>query len=249
MFISRKNAEIIANPNGTAAACFLKHNDRLIFMLPGPPNECLPIFDEVVLPKLLEQKHLVQFRHRQSWPLLGVVESDISHRLDPLVEKLDVEIGYRVFYPYLEVKLLANTKEQLDQASEICYEQIKKDVISEQRKTTSQQLQDFLQQNNLIMAINDQATCGRLQATLITPETFNKLFFGHDIYHKADVYVEIQGMDNYWHENTVDRHHLLITVTKDNGKKTIEKIIPHRKQKSLVLAVEIISAELLAALK
>ena len=49
-----EGATIIPNPNGTAAGCFLKLNNQYIFMLPGPPVECLPMVDHVVVQTLIQ---------------------------------------------------------------------------------------------------------------------------------------------------------------------------------------------------
>lgn len=40
-----KGATIITNPNGTAAGCAVQYREQFIFMLPGPPFECLPMVD------------------------------------------------------------------------------------------------------------------------------------------------------------------------------------------------------------
>ena len=42
-----ENAEIYPNPNGTASACCINHDDKLVFMVPGPPNECREIFQKI----------------------------------------------------------------------------------------------------------------------------------------------------------------------------------------------------------
>ncbi len=58
--------------------------DKRIFMLPGPPGECLPMVKKVVLPAL-EQADFHTIRFRQSWLLFGVSEGKIAERLDTLI--------------------------------------------------------------------------------------------------------------------------------------------------------------------
>lgn len=41
---------IIRNRNGTAPGCIIEENGKVIVMLPGPPSEMKPMFDESVLP-------------------------------------------------------------------------------------------------------------------------------------------------------------------------------------------------------
>src|SRR5687767_2704134 len=45
-------AEVLDNPNGTAPGLFIEHNDTAIALLPGPPREMRPMFENHVQPKL-----------------------------------------------------------------------------------------------------------------------------------------------------------------------------------------------------
>lgn len=47
-----KGAEVIANQNGTADACRVDFDGKIIYLLPGPPKENKPLIDEVVVPQL-----------------------------------------------------------------------------------------------------------------------------------------------------------------------------------------------------
>ncbi len=103
----------IYNANGSAAACYVHHEGKDIFMLPGPPNECLPIFQEVVLPMLL-QKNYAHHIYRHSWMLYGVSESSIAAQLESLELEPQCTLGYRVHKPYLEIKLWSDNQEALN---------------------------------------------------------------------------------------------------------------------------------------
>ena len=59
-----EGAEILANPNGSAPGQWLdtvfEGHRKLIMLVPGPPSECKPLFDEQCLPRL---RDLVPVRH------------------------------------------------------------------------------------------------------------------------------------------------------------------------------------------
>ncbi len=40
-----EGAEVIKNENGTANACILEHNNKVFILLPGPPKEVQPLFE------------------------------------------------------------------------------------------------------------------------------------------------------------------------------------------------------------
>ncbi len=48
-------ARPLPNARGTAPGQLLEHDGRLVVLLPGPPGEMKPMFDEQVLPRLREQ--------------------------------------------------------------------------------------------------------------------------------------------------------------------------------------------------
>ena len=50
-----EGAVVIKNDNGTAPACMIEDNGKTLIMLPGPPNEVVPIFENEVLPILKEK--------------------------------------------------------------------------------------------------------------------------------------------------------------------------------------------------
>lgn len=43
---------VLPNPNGTAPGCILKEGDKILVLLPGPPREMKPMFENYVVPYL-----------------------------------------------------------------------------------------------------------------------------------------------------------------------------------------------------
>lgn len=41
-----ENSIIIRNKNGTAPGCIIEENDKIVVMLPGPPSEMKPMFED-----------------------------------------------------------------------------------------------------------------------------------------------------------------------------------------------------------
>ena len=81
-------------------------------MLPGPPKECLGLFENTVLPQLI-QKYSPRNHNKLKWYLLGAVESDIAADVEEAVKNYSVITGYRIAYPYLEVKITTKTGNEL----------------------------------------------------------------------------------------------------------------------------------------
>ena len=110
-----KGAIIFNNPHGTANGCGLALKNKLIFMLPGPPHECLPMFQDLVLPQLIQADY-PQEMYRKKWMLSNVSEGQIAEELDRLVDPYHVSTGYRIATPHLEFKIHGRDKKNFDAA-------------------------------------------------------------------------------------------------------------------------------------
>lgn len=242
-----KHSEVYPNDNGSASACCITHGEQLIFMLPGPPNECRPIFEKYVLPKLLAQKSLQQKVYRRSWMLLGVSEGKIAKGLDALVEGSQCEIGYRVNIPYLEVKLQSPQKAAIEATAPLIEAQIQNRLISRDKKTASELFYQYLQRTKKTLSILDQATQGRLASELLQPETYKKVFFNEI---ETDINIKLEGLDAYWEKRITDYTSVRIEVSineKSLSNQTIK--VPMRKEKTLKYAIELICESLIKTLK
>ena len=48
-----EKAEVLPNPNGSAPGLFIEHEGVAIVLLPGPPREMKPMFENHVMPRLV----------------------------------------------------------------------------------------------------------------------------------------------------------------------------------------------------
>lgn len=193
-----EGAMIIPNPNGTAAACMVEINKQWIFMLPGPPAECLPILDGVVIPTLLQHDFKHEF-YLKKWLLFGVSEGEIAETLDAISKPYACTTGYRICYPYIEFKIYSDhEKDFLDLTSKI-NEAVKNYIIEDGQFTASDKLKQLLSKLAVKIFISDTATGGLLETTILTPETFEKIIFVKDSSRAGhDYYIELKGLTEFW---------------------------------------------------
>ncbi len=242
-----QNATVLINSKGSADACMLIHQGKMIFMLPGPPQECLTLFRQQVLPKLIE----ADFSHksiRKSWLLLGVSESDIAHKIDQQIGEQDITVGYRVSYPYLEIKLESPSLDNIKAVIKKIKPYISSYIISEHKLTASEQLQHSLSKYSGRLVIEDDATGGLLESTLKTPATFNHVLFNHAVHFDESMNtttVRIQGLEAFWDEDpTSTNTSIAICIKSTSDMHVINKQIPYRGKRTQLLAVEMICWEL-----
>src|SRR5687768_16896279 len=78
-----EGAEVLPNPNGSAPGMYLEHEGRVVVLLPGPPREMKPMFDERVFPKLVGRAGGVRVA-RRVMRVAGLGESAVDERIAPV---------------------------------------------------------------------------------------------------------------------------------------------------------------------
>ncbi|MGN0447065.1 MAG: competence/damage-inducible protein A [Acutalibacteraceae bacterium] len=79
-----EDAVVLTNNNGTAPGCIMEKDGKFIIILPGPPKEMVPMFEESVVPflKTLSQETIVSHSIRT----FGIGESAMSEKVKDLLE-------------------------------------------------------------------------------------------------------------------------------------------------------------------
>ncbi|HOQ07502.1 MAG TPA: competence/damage-inducible protein A [Clostridiales bacterium] len=75
---------IIRNSNGTAPGCIIEDSGKTIVLLPGPPSELKPMFEETVMPYLASKS---EYRLESVYVrIFGIGEAEVEDRLLDLID-------------------------------------------------------------------------------------------------------------------------------------------------------------------
>lgn len=234
------NASLLPNPLGTAMGCFIAWHNTQLFLLPGPPRECLPMFNSHVLPILQNKKHTNTVLLK--WRLFGTSEGQIAQQFDEALAAIDCETGYRLEMPYLECKVRC-TKNLVETVNAIVEPLIAPYLIATPEKKASEQLADFLAEKQITVSILDKATGGTLQTLIQNPKNHTLIHFDH--HESAAFSFEIKGLDDYWNQVSSGIKLTLTIQYKHQGKKKEElHELPYRSSLVLHHAAEWLSFRL-----
>lgn len=240
-----EHALIIPNRAGTAAGCIIKADSQFIIMLPGPPSECLPMIEKVIIPFLIENQ-LPQIFYHKKWLLFGVSEGKIAMVLDEVAKPFHCLTGYRLFYPYIEFKIYSQSENEFKNAITKIEDTIKPYIIGDGKFTASQLLREKLLEFKIKLAILDEATCGLLESTLCIPQTKPYLIFHSPPFEDLqDVFIKITGLKEYWLNNPIAFSSLHIHFETKTLKEAFQFEIPFRGERIKQYAVELICREIL----
>jgi nicotinamide-nucleotide amidase len=230
-----KNATVIINEHGTANACYLQHKSKLIFMLPGPPRECMPLIASHVIPALTNNNYASALI-RKSWYLFAASEGVIAEALDVAVKPYHCQTGYRATFPYIECKLFSSNVNEMNKAEKAISSIIAPYLIGDGSRTASEALLDSTNRLHHI-SINDSATGGKLQNMLMSPE--HRESFSFNTKEHSSLHLTITGLDHYWAQQDDELWTGVQLKLLVEGKLTQETIaIPMRKGLTPLYAVE-----------
>ncbi|HEV2705256.1 MAG TPA: competence/damage-inducible protein A [Pyrinomonadaceae bacterium] len=78
-----EGAHVLDNPRGTAPGLFIEHEGRAVVLLPGPPREMRPMFEESVITRLSAKAGDVRVA-RRVLRVTGMGESAVDERIAPV---------------------------------------------------------------------------------------------------------------------------------------------------------------------
>lgn len=80
-----EGAKVLENNNGTAPGIMAEKDGRVVVMLPGPPKEMMPMFDEQIFPYLkVKSKHIIKSKTLR---IVGVGESKVQELLQNIFDE------------------------------------------------------------------------------------------------------------------------------------------------------------------
>ena len=91
-----EGAEVLPNDRGTAPGQWIRHESRMLMLLPGPPAELKPMFENHCLPRLNQALPAQVIRVLQL-RCVGIPESDLDQLISPVYKQ----------YPNLATTILA----------------------------------------------------------------------------------------------------------------------------------------------
>lgn len=166
-----EGAVVLENPNGTAPGLYLPASPQggspHLFLLPGPPRELKPMFENWVYPRLAEMREESEKPNFwKNFRIYGVGESSLASDLEPRFEAIeDLELGYCARLGEVDLRLIG-PEEAVDAASGIVRERFQEDIIAESEDPIEQVVLELLLERGETVATAESCTGGQIVSTL-----------------------------------------------------------------------------------
>ena len=159
---------------------------------------------------------------------MGIGEGNLAKKIDQYADDENCQIGYRVCFPYIELKLSSHDKKSLQKIVNIIANEIDEYIVSTEKQTASQQLYNFIKDSNLMFTIDDQATYGLFSNQLLSPSTIHQIKLNPENADQQMIKIQLSGLTNYWQKADVNFDEISITIEQASGTATATKKIPLR---------------------
>lgn len=176
-----KDAYILANHHGTAPGCILKHDGAHIVLLPGPPKEMQPMFNESVMPYF--EKQMTTYYETVDVKLFGIGESVMAEQIADLLG----EFEWGTVAPYIgdyevvvRIATKGTTKEEACERANACKNKVEKRlreyVIGYNEDKLEEQIMACLEKHHYTVATVESCTGGLLAGTLVSCSGISSYF-------------------------------------------------------------------------
>ncbi len=121
-----EGAEILPNPNGSAVGMMLEIAEKFFVVLPGPPRELMPMFENYVLPKLKAKAGEI-FVKRRVLKVSGLGESAVDEAIAPIYKSFD-SVQTSILFNKSEVEVHLFVQADSDAAAENVLDDVAKKI-------------------------------------------------------------------------------------------------------------------------
>ena len=177
-----EGALVLDNDNGTAPGLILEKKGKTAILLPGPPNELKPMFEEYVVPYL--QKNQPEIIVSQMVKISGIGESQVAEEIQDLIESQTNP----TIAPYAktgEVHLRVTASAENEKACRKLIKPVVKELkkrfgenvfATDESKTLEEAVIDLLKEKDLKLSLAESLTGGMIAQRIVNVSGASEVF-------------------------------------------------------------------------
>jgi len=202
------NSEILENPYGTAPGIWLKKDNKILVMLPGPAREMHPMFEEQVIPRLQKEGIFPEIDCYLQIRTAGIGESTVAEKVEHLFEgKKGLIIGYCAHAGIVDIRLSSldsdNINDQdLHNLADACRDALGEDFVCLGDRTIAEVIFREVRNLNKTIAVAESCTGGLLSSSFTEIPGISKVFHGGAVCYHNDAKVQMLDVP----ESMIEQH-------------------------------------------
>lgn len=203
-----EGAEVLPNANGTAPGQWFEDETGVLMLLPGPPREIEPLFEEQCLPRLRKRESSHQF-YTASLRVAGLPESELDERIAP-VYAAELRVATTILASPGEIQIHmrahAPTAKQARAIAEALSRKVENelgsDVFTHRDESLEAALMRHCVDRKLTLAVAESCTGGMIAQKITAVPGSSHFFRGGMVAYSNDAKRQWLGVA----EETLERH-------------------------------------------
>ncbi len=179
-----EGAEVLENPRGSAPGLWIEDRGRWIALLPGPPRELKPMFQEQILPRVERRASGVRMFHREL-RVVGMGESALEQRIKPIYTRY-ADVGTTILAAPGEIQIhlriwtddAAHAQKTLDEISQSFELALTDRIFSQDGSSLEEVVANILTMNSATISAAESCTGGLLAQRLTSIPGSSSYFVG-----------------------------------------------------------------------
>jgi nicotinamide-nucleotide amidase len=195
-----EGAEVIPNPAGTAPGLYVDDGNCKVLLLPGPPNEMIPIFESVFEKYFAPDANY--HIYTRTFKLTGISESETDARCSGIYRKYRNPVTTILASPgVIELHFLGRSRNSVDEARRLTdeladkvRESLKDFIYAEKDISLPEAIVEELKQRQLTLAAAESCSGGGLGHQITNVAGSSEVFLGGVIAYANSVKSAVLGV-------------------------------------------------------
>jgi nicotinamide-nucleotide amidase len=202
------NSEILENPYGTAPGIWLKKDNKILVMLPGPAREMHPMFEQQVIPRLQKEGIFPEIDCYLQIRTAGIGESTVAEKVAHLFEgKKGLIVGYCAHAGMVDIRLSSLDSDSINDQdlhnlADACRDALGEDFVCLGDRTIAEVIFREVRNLNKTIAVAESCTGGLLSSSFTEIPGISKVFHGGAVCYHNDAKVQMLDVP----ESMIEQH-------------------------------------------
>lgn len=175
-----EGSNILENNFGSAIGCYFEEEDKYLIILPGPPSEMIPMFENKVMPYLKALQKETFYSNYIN--IFGIGESSINEIVKDLLCLSNPTVAPYAKDYFVKLRITSRAKSEdiaqfeINKLKEEIYKRLGDHIFSEGENTLEKVVQEKLEKNKYTISTAESCTGGLLASKLINLPGISNIF-------------------------------------------------------------------------
>jgi nicotinamide-nucleotide amidase len=195
-----RGATVLENPNGTAPGLYLTHESEgralHLFLLPGPPRELKPMFNDIIVPILKKLLPTGEVAECRTYRVAGLGESNVEAMIGGQLLAIEgIELGYCARPGEVDIRVIGSRK-VIESAEKIVLKNLEEHIVSLDNRSLEQVVVQTLTERGDTLAIAESCTGGFLANRITNISGASLVFTEGFVTYANEAKTRVLGVDS-----------------------------------------------------